>query len=373
MLLVFLHTIVYLKLIILIQIVTYYADDEGYHADVKYEGEPHYPHPDHPDHKPHHDQGYPPKPLYHQAYSEPEHNPVSVHHPTSVQHPEPVYHPESVHHPKSEHHPNSVHQLTPAVYHPAAQQPPPHSVYKSTIKKISDLPSQTLESRSLESSPSSKPTSKPSSVPEPSIIPSKPTSKPSSVPEPSIIPSKIEETDMKESAPLSVYRSLPIRPTGFPPGPKVNRPKQSYSPTPTYAPKLYTPAPNYSPKIYTPTPVYAPKSYTPTPNYAHKLYTPAPTYHPKSYTPAPIYKSKSYSPAPYGYTLKPYQSESYSTTPTPAYKSQPTPSYYKSRIVVKGRSDEGPTPLPKNPGKYKPSPSIKLESEDTIVPNLINY
>ena len=68
-----------------IQIVTYHADHEnGYVADVKYEGEPHYE-PYHP--KPAPAPYHPPKPVH--PAPAPYHAPKPVYHPK----PAPVYHP----------------------------------------------------------------------------------------------------------------------------------------------------------------------------------------------------------------------------------------------------------------------------------------
>jgi len=84
------------------QIVTYTADHEnGYIADVKYEGEPHYE-PYHPKPAPHHA----PKPVHHPA----PYAPKPVYHPK----PAPVYHPAP-----APYHPAPAYKPHPAPYHPA--------------------------------------------------------------------------------------------------------------------------------------------------------------------------------------------------------------------------------------------------------------
>ncbi len=95
------------------QIVTYHADHEnGYIADVKYEGEPHYE-PYHPAPAP-----YAPKPApYHPAPKPaPYHAPKPApYHPAPAYAPKPApYHPAPVYHPK------------PAPYHPAPYHPAPY-------------------------------------------------------------------------------------------------------------------------------------------------------------------------------------------------------------------------------------------------------
>merc|ERR1719323_751792 len=84
------------------QIVTYTADHEnGYIADVKYEGEPHYE-PYHLKPAPHHA----PKPVHHPA----PYAPKPVYHPK----PAPVYHPAP-----APYHPAPAYKPHPAPYHPA--------------------------------------------------------------------------------------------------------------------------------------------------------------------------------------------------------------------------------------------------------------
>ena len=91
------------------QIVTYTADHEnGYIADVKYEGEvaPYHP-PAAPAYKPH------PKPAPYHPAPAPYHPPAPVHKPAPY-HPAPAYKPAPVYHK-----PAPVYHPAPAPYHPA--------------------------------------------------------------------------------------------------------------------------------------------------------------------------------------------------------------------------------------------------------------
>jgi len=101
------------------QIVTYHADHEnGYTADVKYEGVPHYepyhpkpaPAPYHPKPAPYH----PPKPApYH-----PLPKPAPYHPSPAPYHPKPApYHPAPYHPKPAPYHPTPVYHPSPAPYH----------------------------------------------------------------------------------------------------------------------------------------------------------------------------------------------------------------------------------------------------------------
>ena len=113
---------------LLLQIVTYTADDDGYHATVEYEGEPHY---DQPQHQPtyHHEPAPYHQELYHPEPAPYHAEPVKYHHVPKPYHEDPapygpkpqVYHPNTIVHASEPYQP----KYQPTLYHPTPA-PAPH-------------------------------------------------------------------------------------------------------------------------------------------------------------------------------------------------------------------------------------------------------
>ncbi|XP_040580122.1 uncharacterized protein [Lepeophtheirus salmonis] len=108
-----------------LQTVTYTADDyNGFVADVKYEGKPHYDEYKPAPYKPAPPVYHKPAPVYHKP-APVYHKPAPIYHKPAPYRPAPIYHkPAPIYHKPSPYHPTPIYK--PAPYHPTPVYRPYH-------------------------------------------------------------------------------------------------------------------------------------------------------------------------------------------------------------------------------------------------------